>query len=137
MEMPQKNGGKKDGRIRLSPREALTAFVFVSWSRCHYRRKIVCGLKTHRARGPAMKRKRPADESPPLRKSAPSWLATGRKNDQSESYHRRPNAQAVAMWHREARSLTGEFSRTGHWKYFRALLAHVIGMRERMMGDRA
>ena len=45
--------------------------------------------------------------------------------------------ELLLMWTREARRLAGEFSRTGQWRYFRALLRHVIGRQKRLNGDLA
>jgi hypothetical protein len=43
--------------------------------------------------------------------------------------------ELIALQTRHARWLAGEFSRTGNWRHFKTLLAHVIAMRQRMRGD--
>jgi hypothetical protein len=43
--------------------------------------------------------------------------------------------QNLARQKHHARWLAGEFSRTGQWRFLKALLAHVAGMRQRMPGD--
>jgi hypothetical protein len=46
----------------------------------------------------------------------------------------RPTRSQIDMWTRHAQWIAGQFSASGEWKHFRALLRHVIGMRTRMTG---
>jgi hypothetical protein len=45
--------------------------------------------------------------------------------------------EQLETWSAHARSLATEFSRTGDWRVFRVLLAHVVAIKKRLRGDAA
>jgi BT4734-like, N-terminal domain len=78
--------------------------------------------------------------SPPPKCESPPISGDSRKllnRSDSATYTAHIDKQVLAMWHREAGRLALEFALTGTWNCFRALVTHVLGMRWRVMGDRA
>ena len=50
---------------------------------------------------------------------------------------RRRCERLLRSWTRHAQWLAGQFAETGDWRAFKALLRHVIAMRQRLRGDLA
>jgi hypothetical protein len=73
----------------------------------------------------------PPDERGPCNRASAQFNNLVSDNGAAGAFSQERESMQI-VWTREARRLSAEFSATGDWKHFNALVRHVAGMSWRM-----